>query len=218
MHIIIVGCGRVGAELALSVSRRGHEVAVIDSHKQAFDQLGADFHGRTLEGSGIDQQVLRRAGIDMAKAFAAVTSSDNANIVAARIAKEIYRVPIVVARAYNPHRQPLYERLGLQTVASSSWGARRIEELMVSPQCASQLSLGNGDVEIVEARVPDAWVGRQVGDVLLNLPALPIAVTRGGRAQIAETDFVLQPGDLLHLAVKSENMPRVGEALSDGRP
>ena len=217
MRIIIVGCGRVGAELALSVSNNGHEVTVIDDRQEAFDRLGTNFHGRTLHGSGIDRQVLRRAEIDQADAVAAVTASDNVNIVAARIAKEIYHVPIVVARAYNPHRLPIYERLGLQTVTSSSWGARRIEELMTSPACAGQLSLGNGDVEIVEARVPASWAGRQVGDLALNLPIQPIAVTRGGRAQLGEADYVLQAGDLLHLAVKSDNMPRLSKALADDR-
>ncbi|MBI3760737.1 MAG: TrkA family potassium uptake protein [Chloroflexi bacterium] len=218
MRIIIVGCGRVGAELALSVSHKQHEVVVVDDRQPAFDRLGAGFHGRTVLGSGIDRHVLRRAEIEGAGAFAAVTASDNVNIVAARVAKEIYRVPIVVARAYNPHRVPIYERLGLQTVTSSSWGARRIEELLTSPQCASRLSLGNGDVEIIEARVPAAWTGRQIGDLALRLPAVPVAVTRGGRAQLADSDFALQAGDLLCLAVKADNLPRVNESLGgEGR-
>src|SRR3972149_11008156 len=104
MRIVIVGCGRVGAELAESVSAKGHEVAVIDDRKETLQRLSANFRGRTLEGSGIDRQVLLRAEIDQADALAAVTSSDNINIVVARIAKEIYHVPIVVARTYNPHR------------------------------------------------------------------------------------------------------------------
>ena len=215
MHIIIVGCGRVGAELARSVSRKGHRVEVIDERQQAFDRLGSDFQGRALQGSGIDRQVLARAEIEKADAFATVTSSDNTNIVAARVAREIYHVPIVVARVYNPNQLPIFERFGLQTVASSSWGARRMEEMMTSPRCTTQLSLGNGDVEIVEARIPATWDGRRIGD--LTLPTLPIAVTRGGRAHLAESDFLLHTGDLLHLAVESENLLRVSQTLFDGR-
>jgi trk system potassium uptake protein TrkA len=217
MHILIVGCGRVGAELALSVSGKGHDVAIVDHRSEAFDQLGSEFHGRTLQGSGIDRAVLLRAGIENADAFAAVTSSDNINIVAARVAREIYKVPIVVARAYSPHRLGLYERFGLQTIASSSWGAQRFEELITSPQCASRLSLGNGDVEIVEVRVPAAWVGRPLDDLTrwpLKVRAVPLAVTRGGRAQLVEADLVLQAGDLLHLAVQAEDLPRVSQAVS----
>jgi trk system potassium uptake protein TrkA len=215
MHIIIVGCGRVGAELALSVSRKGHSVEIIDERREAFERLGAEFHGRTLQGSGIDRRVLARADIEKADAFAAVTSSDDTNIIASRVAKEFYHVPIVVARAYNPHQLPIFERFGLQTVASSSWGARRMEELMTSPECITRLSLGNGDVEIVEAQIPSTLVGRRVGS--LTLPASPIAVTRGGRAHLAQPELLLQAGDLLHLAVESENMLRVSQALSGGR-
>ena len=217
MHIIIVGCGRLGAELALSVSAKGHEVVVVDNRPEAFDNLGANYHGRTLQGSGIDQDVLRRAGIESAAAFAAVTSSDNANIVAARIAKNIFRVPNVVARTFNPRRLPIYEHLDLQTVVSSSWGARRIEEMMTSPQCANRLSLGSGEVEIVEARVLVTWTGRKVVEALTGLPAKLIAVTRGGRAQMVDGDFTLHGGDLLALAVKSEDMAQVGAAFGEGK-
>jgi trk/ktr system potassium uptake protein len=217
MNIIIVGCGRMGAELALSLSHEGHEVSVIDHRPGAFDQLGAEFHGRTLQGSGIDRDVLTRAGIEQAEGFAALTASDNINIVAGRIAKDIYQVPNVVVRAYTPHRVTIYERFGLQTVASSSWGARRFESLLVSPLCATRLSLGNGDVEIVEVRVPARWAGQKLGELALSplsLPALPVAVTRGGRAQLAESDYVLQIGDLIHLAVRREHMARMNEALA----
>ncbi len=217
MHIIIVGCGRVGAALALSLSQKRHEVVVIDLKPEAFDHLSAEFTGRTLQGSGIDRDVLERAGIAEAEAFAAVTVSDNINIVAGRIAQDIFKVPRVVVRAYNPHRRPIYERFGLQTVASSTWGALRFEELMTSPMCASRLSLGNGDVEIVEVCVPEAWVGRTVAelrDAPLAVPALPVAVTRGGRAQLPSGEVALQTGDLLYLAVQSADMPRMNALLA----
>jgi trk system potassium uptake protein TrkA len=219
MRIVIVGCGRVGAELALSVSGKGHDVAVVDNRAESFDQLGAAFHGRTLQGSGIDRSVLIRAGLDGADAFAAVTSSDNVNIVASRVAKEIYHVPIVVARAYHPHRLGLYERFGLQTIASSSWGAQRFEELITSPLCSSRLSLGNSDVEIVEVRVPPAWVGlslAQLAQPPLEAPALPVALMRGGRAHLAVAGLGFEAGDLLYLAVRSEDLPRLNEVIAGG--
>lgn len=219
MEIIIVGCGRVGAELALSLTGKGHQVVVVDPRPESFDQLTSQFTGRTLQGSGIDRDVLERAGISEAGAFAAVTASDNINIVAGRIAQDIFHVPNVVVRAYNPHRLPIYERFGLQTVASSSWGARRFEELMTSPRCASRLSLGNGDLDIVELRVPHRWVGVQVADLRLaplSVPALPVALTRGGRAQLPDADMVLQAGDLLHLVIRTEDMPRLNDLLAQG--
>jgi trk system potassium uptake protein TrkA len=213
MHIVIVGCGRVGAELARSISGKGHEVEIIDPAARAFGRLGSDFKGRALQGSGIDRAVLERASIERANAFVAVTSSDNTNFVAARIAKDVYRVPMIVARAYNPQRLPMYERFGIQTVASSSWGARRLEDLITCPAHVSLMLLGNGEVEVVEARVPERLSGRRIAEVALG-PGRPVGVTRGGRARLAEPDFVLQAGDMLCLAVPSEDMPRVTQLFA----
>src|SRR3990170_3610224 len=120
-EIVVVGCGRVGAELAMSISRQGHTITVIDVNPRTFDRLGPNFKGKTVQGEGLDRDVLQRAGIETAHALAAVTASDSANIVTARIARDLYHVPHVVARVYNPRRAPIYEKLNLQTVASSSW-------------------------------------------------------------------------------------------------
>jgi trk system potassium uptake protein TrkA len=145
-----------------------------------------------------------------------VTSSDSTNFVASRIAIDIYHVPIVVARAYNPHRLPVYERFGIQTVASSSWGAHRMEEMITSPHHASRLSIGNGDVEVVETRVPEQWAGRRIADLDLA-EAKAVALTRGGKARLAGAELVLEAGDLLYLAVGAGDMSRITALFPPGR-
>lgn len=141
MKIIVVGCGRVGAELALTLQAE-HEVAVVDSRPEAFDRLGHAFAGRSVQGDGMDREALVRAGIETADALAAVTASDNVNAIVARIASAIFHVPRVAARLYNPHRAPVYEKLGIQTVSSSTWGAQRLTELLARPDLAPQSSNG----------------------------------------------------------------------------
>ena len=127
MRLIIVGCGRIGAELALTSSARGHQVTVIDRERDAFERLGTGFHGRTILGSVLDQEVLQRAGIEDADGLAAVTSDDATNFVTARLARRIYQVPNIVARVFDPAQLQTFEGQGIQAVASSSWGAKRIE-------------------------------------------------------------------------------------------
>ena len=129
--MIVVGCGRMGAELALALAREGKEVTVVDRDRRAFARLGAGFAGATVEGVGFDRDVLLRAGVERSDALAALTSGDNANIVTARIARTIFRVPKVVARVYDPRRAEIYTRLGLQTVSTTAWGVSRMQQLLV---------------------------------------------------------------------------------------
>jgi trk system potassium uptake protein TrkA len=197
---IIVGCGRVGVELAQSISRQGRMVAVIDSNTRAFDRLGAEFQGRMVQGDALDADALRRAGIEGAHALAAVTSSDSANIVTARVARDLFHVPHVVARVYDPRRAPIYEKLGLQTIASSSWGALRIEQLLLHSGMESVCVAGNGEVQIYEITVPVAWHDRPVSELLPGGDAVLAALARGGRGQLAGGDLTLQSGDLLQVS------------------
>lgn len=203
-NILIIGCGRVGIELAHSIMRKGHAVTVMDSNLRAFDRLGSHFRGRTVQGDALDQDALKRAGIDQAHGVAAVTTSDSANIVAARIARDIFHVEHVVARVYDPSRAPIYEHMGLQTIASSSWGAHRIEQLLLHPGVNSLVALGNGEVQVYEVTVPAAWANRPVRDILPAGQALPVAVSRGGRATLPTLDFVLQDDDLLQVSATDE--------------
>jgi len=199
-NIVIVGCGRVGAELALSIYQQNHNVAIVDSNPRAFDKLGPDFRGRTVQGEAIDRDVLRRAGIENADAFAAVTTSDTVNIVAARVARDIFHVPHVVARVYNPRRAPIYEKLGLQTIASSSWGAKRIEQLILHSSLQSVYTAGHGEVQIYEISVPHEWDGRPLANLVPEPHARVIALARGGRASLPNPDILLQAHDILQVS------------------
>ena len=212
-NILIIGCGRVGVELAHSIMRKGHKVTVMDNNLRAFDRLGPDFRGRTVQGDALDQESLKRAGIDRAHGVAAVTTSDSANIVAARIARDIFHVEHVVARVYDPTRAPIYEHMGLQTIASSSWGARRIEQLLLHPGLRSLVAAGNGEVQVYEITVPEAWHNHTLGSVLPAGQALPVAISRGGRAQLPTTDFVLHDDDLLQVSATDEGAAELRRRL-----
>ncbi len=214
-RIIIVGCGRVGVELSLSLVRQGHDVTVVDGNAQAFERLGGEFRGRTVQGEALDRDVLIRAGIESAHAFAAVTASDSANIVAAKIARDLFHVEHVVARIYNPRRAPIYEKLGLQTVTSSTWGAQRIEQLILHPGVQSVGSAGHGEVQVYELSIPEDWSGRPIGDLLPAQAALPVALTRGGRALLPDLGTVLQTHDLLQVSATADGARLLRQRLHE---
>jgi trk system potassium uptake protein TrkA len=195
--IVIVGCGRVGVELALSLSRQGHTLAVMDCNSKAFDRLGPSFSGRTVLGDALDYEGLKRAGIETAHGLAAVTSSDSANIVVARVARDMFKVEHVVARVYDPARGPIYEMLNLPTVASSSWGAQRIEQLLLHPGWRTVFTAGNGEVHVYEISVPDTWKDRPLAELVPSDSALPVALSRAGRAVLPIGETRLQPQDML---------------------
>ena len=161
MNLIIMGCGRVGEQLARLMIDEGHQVTVIDQDANALARLGPEFKGRRVRGVGFDRDVLVEAGIQEADAFAATSSSDNANIVAARIARNIFRVPRVVARLYDPRRAEIYRRLGLVTISSSAWGAERIRELITHTELDPVYTFGHGDVVLLAIEAPPAQVPLQ---------------------------------------------------------
>jgi len=216
-QIIIVGCGRVGVELALSLWQKNHTVTVVDSNPRAFDRLGPEFRGRTVQGEAFDQDVLKRAGIETADAFAAVTASDSANIVAARVARDIYHVHHVVARVYNPRRTPVYEKLGLQTIISSSWGAQRVEQLILHPDLQSIATAGNGEVQIYEISVPHTWDGRKINELIPSETVVPVALARGGRGSLPTRETVLQAQDLLQVSATAEGIAALRRQFPDER-
>ncbi len=204
-NIIIVGCGRVGAELALSISRQNHFVTIVDVNPRAFDRLGPDFRGRTVQGEAIEQEVLKRAGVESAHAFAAATTSDSVNFVAARAARDLFRIEHVVARVYNPRRAQIYERLGIQTVTSSSWGAQRLEQLILHSGLQSVFSAGNGEVQIYEISIPEAWAGHSLEDFISGTHAVLAALTRSGRATLPNLEVVLKAQDIVNLSATAES-------------
>lgn len=200
MHFIVVGCGRVGAELAYRLFQKGHQVAVIDQVAAALNNLPADFHGRTVEGEALATDVLRRAGIEQADGLAAVTNSDSLNAVVAHVARTVYHVPQVVVRNYHPRWRGLHEAFGLQVVSSTSWGAQRIEELLYPTFARSVFSAGNGEIEIYELVVPEVWHGRTLQDLLPAGQCLAVALTRAGKAILPSSEERLEAADILHLS------------------
>ncbi len=205
MNIIIVGCGRVGVELALTL-HQNHAVSVVDRNPRSFDRLGLHFSGRTIQGHGMDRTALERAGIETADALAAVTSSDNVNAIIARVARDMYHVNRVVARVYNPRRAPIYEKLNLQTVSSSTWGAHRIEQLLVHPGMQSVSSAGNGEVQIYEVTVPSEWNGRKISEFVPMEHAVPVSLARNGKGILPRGEIALASQDILQVSSTPEGV------------
>ncbi len=214
MRIVIIGCGRVGAGLAGALSLGGHALSVVDSDPAAFRRLGAAFKGTTVAGVGFDREVLLEAGVEQADGLAAVTGSDEANVVIARLAGQVFRVPRVVARLYDPGKAEVYRRLGLQTIAPVTWGIHRIAEILTFSQLDVRLSLGGGEVDIVEADVPPLLAGRTVNDVTVPGEIHVVAITRGGRAFLPALATVFEEGDLLHVTVAASSAARLDALLA----
>ncbi|MFZ5905522.1 MAG: potassium channel family protein [Chloroflexota bacterium] len=214
MNIIIVGCGRVGVELALALHQK-HTVSVIDRNAQSFDRLGLHFSGRTVHGHGMDRTALERAGIEGADALAAVTSSDNVNAIVARVAQDIYHVNRVVARVYNPRRASIYEKLNLQTVSSSTWGAHRIEQLLVHPGMQSISSAGNGEVQVYEIAIPSEWSGHRLSELVPMEHAIPVALARNGKGILPRVETVLEPQDILQVSSTPEGVKILRERVHE---
>jgi len=215
MNLIVVGCGRVGAELSYRLFKGGHQVIVVDSNRESFNRLHADFRGRTLEGEGLAENVLDRAGIKEADGLAAVTNSDTLNAVVAHTAHTFYHVPVVVARNYDPNLRVVIEAFGLQTVSSTFWGAQRVEELLINPSQRVVFSAGNGEVEVYEISIPEAWSGRTLGELLQPLEqCYAVAVTRAGRSSLPDMTMQLQTGDMVNVSSTYDGISTLTSRLS----
>jgi trk system potassium uptake protein TrkA len=208
VKVIIGGCGRVGAQLATKLAHEGHEVVVIDKDPTSFRRLGKSFNGTTVRGMVFDRDVLEKAGTDRADSYVAVTSGDNSNVVSATIAREIFRVPKVVARIFDPRRAEIYRRLGIQTVSSVTWAANEISSLVLYPHLVRDLTLGDGEVQLVKISVPPRIVGRTVADITMTGETLPFAIVRGGKSFIPATHETLHEGDIVEVAVLTSAMDR----------
>ena len=201
MKIIIVGCGRNGAGLARALSKAGHTITVIDLNGTAFSKLGENFKGRTIEGIGFDRDILAQAEIDRADALAAVTSSDESNAVIARMAREIYHVPKVVARLYDCDKAEIYRHLGIQTLSSTIWGIKRAIELLTYGTLDAVFSFGNGDVDLIRVEVPPGIVGRRVNDLTVLGDIHIVAIERENKTILATIGTVFEPHDILYIGV-----------------
>ena len=204
MHVVVVGCGRVGAGLAASLTREGHTVAVIDRSPRAFRRLPDDWTGERVEGSGFDRDDLERAGAHRADALAAVTSGDNTNILTVRIARETYGIANVVARIYDPRRAEIYQRLGIPTVATVTWTIDQVRRRLLPEVVAREWADVTGKLVLVERPLTEAWAGRRLGDFDVPGRISVVAVDRAGQPRLDARDLIGQEGDRLHVAVLTE--------------
>ena len=214
MHVIVVGCGRVGSGLALELTQEGHTVAIIDKRAEAFRRLPEEWGGERIVGFGFDRDALERAGVQRASALAAVTSGDNSNILTARIAKETYEITAVVARIYDPRRAEIYQRVGIPTVATVTWTTNQVLRRLFPDVSAVEWSDPADRVRFVEHLLPMNWGGRRLLDIEQPGEIRLVAVTRAGVAQLATPDLVGQEGDVLHLAVTTASAGRLDEVLA----
>ena len=213
MKVIIMGCGRVGEQLCRLMDSDGHDVTVIDPDAKNLAHLGAEFKGHKLHGVGFDRDVLLEAGVDQADAFVATGQSDNVNIVAARIARNFFHVPRVIARLYDPRRAEIYRRLGLVTISMTVWGANRINELLAHSNLDSTMSFGRGEVSLVAIEIPAHLVGRQVALVTVPGEINVVSITREGEAILPTLGSEFSAGDLVHFAVHTSGMDHLESLL-----
>ncbi len=213
MRYIVTGCGRIGSGLARALDTAGHHVAVIDSDQSAFERLGPGFGGTTLHGIGFDRSVLEGADVGAVDGLAAVTGNDEVNAVVARLASRTFHVPKVVARLYDPLKAAVYRRLGVQVVAPVDWSIQRTLDMLTFAQASVLVSVGSGQVDLVEAEAPHLLDGRTVAEVTAPGEVLPVAISRAGRTFIPTAATTLEAGDLLHLAVVAASRGRLESLL-----
>ena len=218
VHFVIMGCGRVGSMLAGNLENQGHDVAIIDQNPAAFRRLGASFEGRTVTGLGFDRDTLLEAGIEDAYAFAAVSSGDNSNVIAARVARETYGVEHVVARIYDPGRAEVYQRLGIPTVATVRWTADQTLRRLLPLGSVPEHTDPSGSVVLADVPVHADWVGQRIARIEEAAGARIAYVTRLGEGILPGADTVYQEGDLVHLVTTSDELPVVEQRLDQPPP
>ncbi len=209
-----MGCGRVGSTLALNLEKLGHTVAIIDRDPSSFRRLGAEFNGRRIEGIGFDRRTLTAADIGSAYAFAAVSSGDNSNIIAARVARETFGIEHVVARIYDPGRAEIYQRLGIPTVATVKWTADQVVQRIVPQGARAVHTDASGQVVLVEVPAHLGWVGMPYADLAARTASRIAYITRLGEGTLPKDGMVHQQGDLVHLLVRRDQLHRVEQQLA----
>jgi len=216
MHVVIMGCGRVGSTLARSLEDRNHTVSVIDTDPDAFRRLGPSYNGLKVTGYGFDREVLSEAGIERADAFAAVSSGDNSNIIAARVARETFGIQQVVARIYDPGRAEVYERLGITTVATVKWTADQVLRRLLPVGAEPNYRDPSGTIRLDQVPINEAWVGQRSVLFQMQSHARIAWIDRLGEGMIPGRETVLQEGDVLHLVMREETAAHVYDVFRDG--
>ena len=216
MHVVVMGCGRVGSALAKALERLDHDVSIIDRDAAAFRRLHPDFAGQRVTGVGFDRDTLVEAGIERAHAFAAVSSGDNSNIISARVARETFGVENVVARIYDARRAEVYQKLGIPSVATVRWTAEQVIRRMLPEGAATEWRDPSGHVLLAEVAVAPAWVGHRLVDLEVAAGVRVAFLTRLGEGMLPGPQTVVQEGDLVHVVMRAEDRPRVTDVFAAG--
>ncbi len=217
LHVIVVGCGRVGSELASRLSAQGHETTIVDRDRRAFRRLPPNWKGKSVLGYGFDRDTLEEAGITYAKALAAVTSGDNTNILTARIARETYFIKDVVARIYDPRRAVIYQKLGISTVATVTWTTEQAVRRLFPGKSYAEWTDPSGEVSLMEVLIPPSLCGKKLSQI--EQPGLlkPVSLRRSTKVSIVGPDTVGQDGDVLYLAIASSYIEKFESILAEGK-
>ena len=216
MHVVIMGCGRVGSALAKGLEALDHSVAVIDQDAAAFRRLTANFRGRKITGVGFDRDTLMEAGIETAHAFAAVSSGDNSNIIAARVARETFGLDNVVARIYDANRAAVYQKLGIPTVATVRWTSDQVIRRLLPQGSATEWRDPSGQIVLAEVAYAPTWVGQRLTRLEAASGSRVALLTRLGEGMLPHADSVLQEGDLIHVSLRSDRLEQVAASFAAG--
>ena len=211
-----MGCGRVGSTLARSLEDRNHTVSIIDSDPDAFRRLGPAFNGDKVNGYGFDQEVLEKAGIRRAEAFAAVSSGDNSNIIAARVARESFGIQQVVARIYDPGRAEVYQRLGITTVATVKWTADQVLRRILPAGAEPDFRDPSGTIRVDHLPVPEKWIGQRTAHFQEQTDSRIAWIDRLGEGMLPTRETIIQEGDLIHLAMREQKAAQVYAVIERG--
>jgi trk system potassium uptake protein TrkA len=214
VHIVIMGCGRVGSTIAHILEDQGHSVAVIDQEAEAFRKLRSGFKGSKITGAGFNREILIEAGIEHADAFAAVSSGDNSNVIAARVARESFSVQNVVARIYDPRRAEVYQRLGIPTVATVRWTADQMLRRLLPEGSEPLWRDPTGTVVLAEIACSDAWLGEKVQSLEESARTRIAFISRLGEAMLPGPGTVLQEGDVLHVIAQEGDLDRIAKVFA----
>lgn len=219
MNFVVVGCGRVGAELSYRLFNNGHQVVVVDNDQKSFNRLHPDFRGRTVEGEPLSADTFERAGVDKTDGVAVVTNSDTLNAVIGHAIRTHYpQVKQIIVRNYDPAMRGMLEAFGLQIVSSTAWGAERVQELLIDPSFRAVFSAGNGEVELYEIFITPRWNGLTISSLLEGCKDIVCAaLTRAGRAELPSPDAKLKTGDVLTVSATLDGVKALRARIQEGQ-
>lgn len=213
MRVIIVGCGKLGSGLAKVLTRKGNQVTIIDSNADAFELLDKEFQVKTIVGIGFDREILEKANISRADAIIACSKSDETNALIGKIARDIYRVPRVISRLYDPRRAEIYRSLGIQTISTTTWGVQRAMEMLSYDRLDSVLTIGDSQVEIIRAETPALLVGKTVNELTVYGEIQVVAISRNNKVFLPSVGTALQKHDVIFIALLASSAKRLKTLL-----